>query len=172
MGFPKTLQEFQATFPEEESCWEALRNVRWPQGFVRPRCEFRESCWISTRRLEPCCGCRYPCSVTAGTIFHGTRVPLLTWFWAIFFVARHKKGISALQLQRSTGIGSYETAWTMLHKLRSALGPWPEDRLTGRVEIQLLLRDPHRGHMKLRGHRTFRSASQHDSSSGNLAWNS
>jgi len=72
--------------------------------------------------------------VTAGTVFHRTRVPLLTWFWAIFFLARHKKGISALQLQRDTGFGSYETAWTMLHKLRSALGPRPEDRLTGLVE--------------------------------------
>ena len=134
MGFPKTLQEFQATFPDEESCGEALRKVRWPQGFVCPRCESRQSCWISPRRLEQCRGCRYPCSVTAGTIFHGTRVPLLTWFWAIFFLARHKKGISALQLQRDTGIGSYETAWAMLHKLRSTLGPRPEDRLTGLVE--------------------------------------
>ena len=73
--------------------------------------------------------------MTAGTVFHRTRVPLLTWFWAIFFVARHKKGISALQLQRDTGLGSYETAWTMLHKLRSALGPRPRDRLTGLVEV-------------------------------------
>ena len=59
--------------------------------------------------------------MTAGTIFHKTRVPLRVWFLAIFFVARHKQGISALQLQRDTGVGSYQTAWTMLHKLRSAL---------------------------------------------------
>jgi len=134
MEFPKTLQEFQAAFPDEESCWETLRKVRWPRGFVCPRCERREGCWISTRRLEQCRGCRTQCSVTAGTVFHGTRIPLLTWFWAIFFLARHKKGISALQLQRVTGIGSYETAWTLLHKLRSALGPRPEHRLKGLVE--------------------------------------
>lgn len=115
MGFPKTLQEFQAAFPDEESCWEALRRVRWPRCFVCTRCGSRGSCGIVTRRLEQCRSCRYQCSVTAGTVFHGTRVPLLTWFWAIFFLARHKKGISALQLQRDTGIGSYETAWTMLH---------------------------------------------------------
>jgi hypothetical protein len=65
-------------------------------------------------------------------VFHRTRAPLLTWFWAIFFVARHKKGISALQLQRDTGLGSYKTAWTMLHRLRSALRYRPESRLAGR----------------------------------------
>jgi len=134
MGFPKTLQEFQAAFPDEEACWEALRTARWPEGFRCPRCGHDESSWISTRRLEQCRGCRYQCSVTAGTVFHRTRVPLLIWFWAIFFLARHKKGISALQLQRDTGVGSYETAWTMLHKLRSTLGPRPEARLKGLVE--------------------------------------
>ncbi len=126
MEFPKALQEFQAAFPDEESCWTTLRNVRWPRGFICPRREARESCRISIRRLEQCRSCRYQCSVTAGTIFHGTRVQLLTWFWAISILARHKKGISALQLQRDTGLGSYETAWTMLHKLRSAPGPRPQ----------------------------------------------
>ncbi len=135
MGFPKTLQEFQAAFPDEQACWEALRRARWPKGFVCPRCGHQASSWISTRRLAQCRRCRYQCSVTAGTVFHRTRIPLLTWFWAIFFVARHKKGISALQLQRDTGVGSYETAWTLLHKLRSALGHRPEARLAGLVEV-------------------------------------
>ncbi len=134
MGFPKTLQEFQAAFPDDEACWKTLREARWPGGFICPRCGHDASSWISTRRLEQCCRCRYQCSVTAGTVFHCTKVPLLTWFWAIFFVARHKKGISAKQLQRDTGIGCYETAWTMLHKLRSALGHRPQDRLTGLIE--------------------------------------
>jgi transposase-like protein len=67
-------------------------------------------------------------------VFHRTRIPLLTWFWAIFFVGRHKKGISALQLQRDTGLGSYQTAWTLLHKLRSALHRPPGVRLRGLVE--------------------------------------
>ena len=130
MGFPKTLQEFQARFPNEEACWEALRQARWPEGFVCPRCGHSTSSWISTRRLEQCCRCRYQCSATAGTVFHRTRIPLLSWFWAIFFLARHKKGISALQLQRDTGLGSYQTAWTLLHKLarRSGTDPrtgWP-----------------------------------------------
>ena len=134
MGFPKTLQEFQAAFPDEQSCWEAVRRLRWPRGFVCPRCGDGRSSWISSRRLEQCAACRYQCSVTAGTVFHRTRVPLRTWFWAIFFLARHKKGISALQLQRDTGLGSYETAWTLLHKLRSGLRPRAAARLTGEVE--------------------------------------
>jgi transposase-like protein len=135
MGFPTTLQEFQATFPDEQACWETLRQARWPEGFVCPRCGHEASSWISTRRLEQCRRCRYQCSVTAGTVFHRTRIPLLTWFWAIFFVGRHKKGISALQLQRDTGVGSYQTAWTLLHKLRSALRHRPESRLAGLVEV-------------------------------------
>ena len=135
MRFPKTLQEFQASFPDEEACWQALRRARWPRGFVCPRCGGRCSSWIETRALEQCVRCRYQCSVTAGTVFHRTRVPLQTWFWAIFFLARHKKGISALQLQRDTGIGSYQTDWTLLHKLRSALGPRPGKLLTGLVEL-------------------------------------
>ena len=134
MRTPKTLHDFYAQFPNEDACWAALRRMRWPHGFVCPRCGSRGSHRLRTRRLEQCRGCRYQASPTAGTIFHKTRVPLRTWFLAIFFVARHKKGISALQLQRDTGLGSYQTAWTMLHKLRSALGHRPEFRLTGLVE--------------------------------------
>lgn len=135
MKFPSTVLEFQAAYPDEAACWEALRRARWPQGFVCPKCGHRSSSWIATRQLEQCRACRYQASVTAGTVFHRTRLPLRTWFWAIFFVARHKQGISALQLQRDTGLGSYQTAWTMLHKIRSALRPRPVARLRGVVEV-------------------------------------
>ena len=134
MQSPKTLHDFYDQFPDEDTCWRALRQMRWPHGFVCPRCGGRGSHRLRTRRLEQCRTCRYQASPTAGTVFHKTRVPLRTWFLAIFFVARHKKGISALQLQRDTGLGSYQTAWTMLHKIRSALGHRPEFRLTGLVE--------------------------------------
>lgn len=135
MQFPSTVLEFQAAYPDDEACWQALRQARWPRGFVCPRCGCGSSSWISTRRLEQCRACRYQASVTAGTVFHRTRVRLRTWFWAIYFVARHKQGISALQLQRDTGLGSYQTAWTMLHKIRSALGSRPSARLRGIVEV-------------------------------------
>lgn len=134
MRFPTTIFEFEEQFPGEEACWEYLRRLRWPRGFRCPRCGHAGSYFLAKRRLEQCVGCRYQASVTAGTIFHRTRLPLRVWFVAIFFVARHKQGISALQLQRDTGIGSYETAWTLLHKVRSALFPDPARRLTGLVE--------------------------------------
>jgi hypothetical protein len=86
------------------------------------------------RRLEQCRSCRYQGSVTAGTVFHGTRVPLRAWFLGIFFLARHKTGISAGQFQRDTGLGSYQTAWTLLHKLRSGLVAHPAQCLNGDVE--------------------------------------
>ncbi len=135
MSFPSNLIEFQDRFPDEESCWRHLREVRWPEGFECPRCGEQESYFIRTRRLEQCRRCRYQASVTAGTIFHRTRKPLRVWFLGVFFLARHKKGISALQFQKDAGIGNYQTAWTMLHKLRSALGPRPEEKLTGLVEV-------------------------------------
>ncbi len=134
MKFPETLLEFQEQFPDEVACWKALRQVRWPHGFRCPRCSHRRSYPIAKRRLEQCQRCGYQASVTAGTVFHKTRVPLRIWFLGIFFVARHKQGISALQFQRDTGLGSYQTAWTLLHKVRSALWHRPEHRLRGWVE--------------------------------------
>jgi hypothetical protein len=80
---------------------------------------------LSTRRLGQCCGCRYPCPVTAGAVLHRTRIPLPSWLRVIFFVAPHERGISALQLQRDRGIGSYETAWAPRYGLRSGQSPAP-----------------------------------------------
>jgi hypothetical protein len=134
MRFPSTLLEFQTQFPDEASCWAYLRRARWPRGFLCPRCDGRGSHFLAARRLEQCRSCRYQGSVTAGTVFHGTRVPLRVWFLGIFFVARHKRGISARQFQRDTGVGSYQTAWTLLHKLRSGLGAQAALRLKGDVE--------------------------------------
>jgi len=131
---PGTIVELMAQFPDEAACVERLRKLRWPDGFVCPRCGGRGSVTIRTRRLEQCRSCRYQASITAGTIFHRTRKPLRLWFLAIFFLGRHKAGISALQLQKDLGLGSYKTAWAWLHKVRSALRERPEFRLTGLVE--------------------------------------
>ncbi len=134
MEFPTTLLEFVDQFPDDEACWTYLHRLRWPEGFVCPRCKATQSSYLARRRLHQCCACRYQVSVTAGTVFHATRVTLRQWFLAIFFLARHKQGISALQLQRDLGLGSYQTAWTMLHKLRSALGRRTGQLLKGTVE--------------------------------------
>jgi transposase-like protein len=131
---PGTIVELLAQFPDEAACVERLRQLRWPDGFVCPRCGGRRSVTIQTRRLEQCRSCRYQASITAGTIFHRTRKPLRLWFLAIFFLGRHKTGISALQLQKDLGLGSYKTAWAWLHKVRSALRERPEFRLSGLVE--------------------------------------
>jgi len=131
---PATIVELMERFPDEAACVEFLRKLRWPNGFVCPRCGARESVTIRTRRLEQCRACRHQASLTAGTLLHRTRKPLRLWFVAIFFLGRHKTGISALQLQKDLGLGSYKTAWSWLHKLRSALRERPEFRLTGLVE--------------------------------------
>jgi len=144
MEFPSTLLGFQAAFPDEQACWAYLRRQRWPQGFRCPRCDGRRSYRLCGRGLEQCVSCRYQASLTAGTVLHKTRVPLRVWFLAIFFVGRHKQGISALQLQRDAGLGSYRTAWTLLHKVRSALGPDPGRLLRGGVEAdETYLGAPH-----------------------------
>jgi len=135
MRSPATLEEFFRLFPSERHCWRHLRRVRWPEGFHCPRCGHRKSHRLRPRGLEQCAACRYQASLTAGTPLHGTRTPLRTWFLAIFYVARHKKGISALQFQRDTGVGSYKTAWSLLHKVRSTLRPRAEFRLEGLVEV-------------------------------------
>ncbi len=134
MQFPRTLLELQDQVPDEEHCWAYLRRARWPRGFVCPRCGGRGSHFLASRRLEQCRTCRYQGSVTAGTVFHGTRVSLRVWFLGVFFLARHKKGISALQFQKDTGLGSYQTAWTLLHKLRSGLSALPAPLLEGDIE--------------------------------------
>ena len=131
---PGTIVDLMSRFPDEATCVAFLHKLRWPDGFVCPRCGECGSVTIQTRRLEQCRSCRHQTSITAGTVFHRTRKPLRLWFLAAFFVGRHKTGISALQLQKDLGLGSYKTAWAWLHKLRSALHERGEFRLTGLVE--------------------------------------
>ncbi len=134
MKFPITMLEFMHQFPDDGACRAYLEKMRWPNGFVCSRCQGTNASYVASRRLRQCATCRYQASVTAGTIFHATQTSLQKWFLAIFFVSRHKQGISALQLQRDLGLGSYQTAWTMLHKLRSALGDRTGQLLKGAVE--------------------------------------
>jgi hypothetical protein len=87
------------------------------------------------RRVWQCKGCGAQTSVTAGSVMHGTRMPLQLWFWAAYLVATHHPGISAVQLQRQLGIGCHETAWMMLHKLRRAMVAPEREPLKGEVEV-------------------------------------
>lgn len=114
------LLEFQARFPEEQECYKYLAKVRFPKGFLCPRCGSSISGKVATRGLWQCKTCRAQVSVTAGTMFHRTRTPLRQWFWAIFLVAKDKRGHSALQLSKELNI-PYARAWFMVHKIRYAM---------------------------------------------------
>lgn len=114
------LLEFHARFPGESECFKYLEKVRFPKGFLCPRCGSHKSGLVMTRDLWQCKKCRSQVSLTTGTMFHRTRTPLLQWFWAIFLVAKDKRGHSALQLSKELNI-SYDRAWLMLHKIRTAM---------------------------------------------------
>lgn len=131
--YPRTLAEFEARFSTEDACLEYLSLLRWPNGFICPRCGGAKG-W-RVRKLIQCSSCSYQVSITAGTVFHATRKPLTIWFRAIWWVTSQKTGASALGLQRVLGLGSYETAWVWLHKLRRAMVRPGRDRLAGCVEV-------------------------------------
>jgi len=133
--FPLTVLEFQERFSTEAACREYLFCSRWPEGFVCPACGGTRAGAETRRHLWVCTGCGLQTSVTAGTVMHGTRLPLRTWFWAAYLVSTFHPGISARQLQRQLGLGCHETAWAMLHKLRGAMIAPEREPLKGEVEV-------------------------------------
>lgn len=132
--YPRTVLELEDRFSSEEACREYLMQLRWPEGFVCPRCQNRGG-WPATRGRMICSACRYQASATAGTIFQATHKPLRMWFRAIWYVTSQKNGASAMSVQRLLGLGSYSTAWTWLHKLRRAMVRPGRDRLQGTAEV-------------------------------------
>jgi transposase-like protein len=115
------LLEWQKRFGTEEACGEAMARQRWPEGFRCPRCGHDHGYAISTRQSYECTTCHYQASLTAGTLFHSTNLPLTKWFWAIYLTASDKGGISALRLSKQIGV-SWITAHRMLRKIRIAMG--------------------------------------------------
>lgn len=132
--YPNTVMEFEQRFATEKACQEYLFGLRWPEGFRCPRCG-HDQAWLTSRGLYQCQHRDFQSSVTAGTIFHDSRKPLRLWLRAIWYVTNQKQGISALGLQRLLGLGSYQTAWTWLHRLRRAMVRPRRDRLSGTVEV-------------------------------------
>ncbi len=132
--YPRSILELEERFRTEEACRGYLMRLRWPSGFVCPRCGHCGG-WPATRGRLVCQNCRYQASVTAGTIFQDTHKPLRLWFRAIWQVTSQKNGASAVNVQQVLGLGSYLTAWTWLHKLRRAMVRPGRDRLQGRVEV-------------------------------------
>ena len=123
-----------AWFSTDADCLDYLEWLRWPGGFVCPDCGHARGWRLGDGRFE-CSGCGGRTSVTAGTIFDRTRTPLTVWFTACWLFSIGKDGISALSLKRTLEIGSYQTAWAMLHRLRSVLVRPGRDRLSGVVEV-------------------------------------
>lgn len=133
--YPRSREELLAWFPEDEECLDYLEWLRWPDGFVCPHCSSTQG-WKTSRGDWSCGGCDRRVSVTSGTIFHGTRLPLRTWFAAAWYMTNQKTaGVSAKGLRRVLKLGSYQTAWTMLHKCRSAMVRPGRSKLSGDVEV-------------------------------------
>jgi transposase-like protein len=132
--YPKTIFEFNKQFSDEEACREYLCQVRWPDGFICPRCNCRKF-WMTKRGQFRCSQCDSQVSVTAGTIFQNSRIPLRLWFEAIWHVVSQKQGANASGLQRVLGLSRYETTWILLHKLRIAMVRPGRDLLIGPVQV-------------------------------------
>lgn len=121
-------------FHSEDVCREYLEKLRWPTGPGCPRCGSCSVSEITTRNQFDCNDCRYRFSVTSGTIFDNTKLPLWKWFAAIYLMIESKKGMSANQIKRTLGV-SYKTAWYLCHRIREAMRDADTSQLSGIVEV-------------------------------------
>ena len=130
-----SLSEFIKLYGEEEQCFDALFNWRWPNGFHCPICGHNKSCSLKTRSLQQCNRCHHQTSITAGTIFEATKLPLTKWFQAMYLLSQDKKGVSAMELHRHLDI-SYNAAWRMKHKLMQVMFERDNNKkLSGIIEM-------------------------------------
>jgi len=133
-NYPKTVIEFVDRFSTDKACWDYLIKIRWPDGFICPKCGGTKG-WINLRDVFECASCSYQTSITAGTVLEGTRKSLREWFHAMWWVCTQTTGGSAKGLQRLLGLKSYQTAWTWLHKLRIAMVRADRTLLSDTVEL-------------------------------------
>jgi ISXO2 transposase-like protein/transposase-like zinc ribbon protein len=134
--FPHSLIEFQRRFADERACASYLAAVRWPDGFRCPDCGHDKGWELSCKAFTwECAGCGRQTSVTAGTVLHGSKLPLTVWFWGAWLMATHSNGMSARQLWRQLGLGSYKSAWLLCAKLRRTMVAPDRSPLAGLVEV-------------------------------------
>ena len=125
----------------DDEARELLESIRWPEGPVCPHCGGMDRvCAITGKSARPglreCGDCKKQFTVTVGTVMHKSKIPLSKWVAAFYMICAHKKGVSALQLQRDLGLGSYRTAWHMTHRIRAAMQEEPmRGLLAGKVEV-------------------------------------
>lgn len=122
-------------YSNEDACRVYLEGLRWPDGVVCSRCGSKSISRVVKHHIFDCNSCRYQFSVTSGTIFHDTHLPLWKWFTAIYLMIESRKGISANQMKRTLGLGSYRTAWYLCHRIRNAMMAEAEKQLSGIVEV-------------------------------------
>ena len=134
VDYPRSSGEFRSWFSTDEACLDYLDWLRWPEGFLCPACGGAGGWRVGDGRYK-CHSCGKRTAVTAGTLFDRRRTPLTVWFEVCWEFATAKDGVSALSLQRTLEIGSYKTAWSMLHRLRRVLRRPGREELTGRVEV-------------------------------------
>lgn len=138
-----TLLDFQKRFQTQEDCVAHLEKLRWPKGFVCPNCGHDDGYPVNSRALIQCCVCRHQTSVTAGTIFHKTRIPLPVWFWMIYMMSQDKGGASVQRMATQLGL-YYSTAWHIAQKIRHAMGRRDQTiSLAGFIELDEAIIGPH-----------------------------
>lgn len=127
--------EWQQHFSDEKTCLQAIVKQRWPEGFCCPQCQHDKGWLLQTRHVFECADCHHHTSITAGTLFHNTKLPLVKWFWCIYWLSSDKGSISALRLTKLIGV-SWRTAQRMLRKFRIAMGNQNSlYKLTGTIEL-------------------------------------
>lgn len=130
-----SLIDFLNDYGTEEACFKALHELRWGKGFTCPNCEHDKFYRLTVRKLNQCQRCNCQVSITAGTIFAATKLPLKTWFLGIYLLTQDKKGVSAMKLHRQLGI-SYNAAWRMKQKLMQVMMERDDSKpLSGFVEL-------------------------------------
>src|SRR5436305_2686010 len=138
---------FRERFGTEEACREALFRMRWREGLTCPACGHRGFCALRTRKVFQCNRCKKQVSLTAGTVFQDTKLPLVTWFAAVYHLTQGKNGISSIELARRLGVRQ-PTAWLVKHKLMRAMA--------AREAAKPKLAGPGRGRRRLPRRRTLR----------------
>ena len=132
--FPDNMIEFEEKFSTEEACRNHLFKFKYPDGFKCPKCKFAKF-WWTEKDLMHCAKCGHQTSLKKGTIMEGSKKPIKLWYRAIYLVSFQKIGISAKNLQRQLGFGSYQTAWSWLHKIRLCMRRAGREPLNSIVEV-------------------------------------
>ena len=134
MRIPENQIEFEKMFTTEDQCLYYLKEFRFPEGYSCRKCQHNEY-RLNKRGIMVCKSCRDELSITSGTIFHRSKLPLVVIFRALWWMVAQKNGVSAVGLQRVLGLGSYRTAWIWLHKFRRLMIFPGRNKLSGKIEV-------------------------------------